>query len=87
MNCDEVETKDNGRHCYVAVVTRVSGQYRSERPHSDYAAIGPSRDNVIRRALAAHKEWSRHDGDIYQILVGELTGKVEQPVRYEVVPL
>jgi hypothetical protein len=82
------DQKNDSQHCHVAVVTRAGGSYTSKREHGDYAAfIGPSRDNVVRRALAARKAWTGNGPDIYQVLVGELTGSVKQPVTYEVVPL
>lgn len=69
---------------FVAVIDRVDKR-PSRRPHGDFAAfIGPERQDVIRRALAARNEWGR---DTYRVLVGELTGEAREPVQYEVVPL
>ena len=73
---------------HVAVVDREGGSlpsHRSDRPKGDWACfVGENREVVIKRALAARNDWGPN---LYRVLVGELTGEVREPVRYEVVPL
>lgn len=65
----------------------------SQRQDGDWACfVSSDKGKVIEEAIQARDRWyvkgygCAHSGP-YQILVGELTEELKQPVRYELVPL
>ena len=71
---------------YVAVVC--TKDYTSRRSDGDHACfISENKDEAIRKALKVLKQWDNNPLRGYHILVGQLTHKVDQPVRYDLYPI
>ena len=60
----------------------------SGRPMGDWASfVGHSRDNVVRKAMAAAARWDPENIKEYEIAVGTLTSRAEAPTRFSLVPM
>lgn len=70
---------------FVAVVVRVDGQPSLTGKWS--AFTGEDLDSTIAKAKEKMAEWHLAGNGPYEILVGEIVGRVVFPVKYDVVPL
>ncbi len=78
------------RQLHVAVVM-VLGKNASDRRSEDYSCmVGPTKKNVVDRAMAALQKWETSDDefvDKYHIVTGVLDSYVERIVQYNDQPL